>query len=93
MTLTRRTLLGSLFCAAAAPAIVRISSIMPVKPMWIPGVELPSFAGTDPFLTIGRVDWKTWHVARVLNENWLISCPDGPMYQIIPPARITPAPV
>jgi hypothetical protein len=54
MTLTRRTLLGSLFCAAAAPAIVRISSPMPVKAMWMPLSDALALAGPGDTIWIGR---------------------------------------
>jgi hypothetical protein len=45
---TRRSLIGGLFCAAAAAtAIVRISSLMPVKAFeWLPDVPLPILSHT-----------------------------------------------
>jgi hypothetical protein len=63
MTLTRRSLIGGLFCAAAAPAIVRISSLMPVKAMWIPGTELPDYCGLT--LTQTNLQWSVSEVWQI----------------------------
>ena len=40
MTLSRRSLIGSLICLVAAPAIVRASSLMAVKPVELSIEEL-----------------------------------------------------
>ena len=44
MTLSRRSLIGSLICLVAAPAIVRASSLMAVKPVELSVEELLKLA-------------------------------------------------
>jgi hypothetical protein len=90
MTLTRRTLLGSLFCAAAAPAIVRISSLMPVSmartsSMKLIGV-LPS---EEPYF----IDWGGYRItlnATGVDRQWQMQVLRESM---LTPAPITPTPV
>jgi hypothetical protein len=84
VTLTRRTLLGSLFCAAAAPAIVRISSLMPVRAL--PTLnELLAAAppGSTIWLDPYGGGWITFDSAFV-TYNW-----PG----VLTPTPITPTPV
>jgi hypothetical protein len=72
MTLTRRSLIGGLFCAAAAPAIVRISSLMRVR---APG--LIYFTSQDQYLP-GELEqkfaacWDSWVAERAPNGDWRV---------------------
>jgi hypothetical protein len=68
MTLTRRTLLGSLFCAAAAPAIVRISSLMPVRAL----EALPAPVVGDIWLGMSQnFVWIDELVPVDMHGNWM----------------------
>jgi hypothetical protein len=82
MTLTRRTLLGSLFCAAAAPAIVRISSLMPVR-AFVP----------DPVMV--HHQWQEWLTLKFENGIWRVIDSRGETEGFWPfsPAPITPTTV
>lgn len=69
--ITRRGFLLGASALAAAPAIVRVESIMPVRPvLWTPDIEIiwtdPGGAG-DPFQEVGFCAWRC-------------TLPSGPQY-------------
>lgn len=58
---TRRSLLGAMLAACAAPAYVKAGILMPVRQIVVP----------DPFGQRGYVSWPWYQDRIVMNEDWM----------------------